>query len=285
MSASLPSTTPPRLAPALPPRLSRHAMLLAAVLLCLVFAATSPVFGTPANAVNILRQSASVLVLGLALVTVVLVGGIDLSVGSVVLASATFCGIGLAQGLGAPLAVAMGIGSGAAVGLINATVDRGRFDQPGDRHAGHHDRGTRGSASAARPFQFVAGDQRPGVRPARPCDAGRASARCRCRRPARRRALAGAQAHHARPRLGCGRRQPGGGAAGRPQGAAAARRRLYRLRRLGRRGGRPVRRAHRPDQPVDRRRPRILRHRGGRARRRRLAGRPGRRRRRRSLAR
>jgi len=102
--------------------LSRQAMPIAAIVLCLVFAATSQTFGTSGNAANILRQSASVLVLGLAMTLVVLVGGIDLSVGSVVLASATACGIGLVEGLHPGAAMLAGVGIGGAVGLLNAVL-------------------------------------------------------------------------------------------------------------------------------------------------------------------
>lgn len=104
---------------------ARNPMLLAAVLLCIAFTLTSPVFGTSGNAANILRQSASVLVLGLAMSTVVLVGGIDLSVGSVVLASATLAGIVLAEGAHPTLAILAGIGIGAAVGTLNAVLVEG----------------------------------------------------------------------------------------------------------------------------------------------------------------
>jgi len=105
--------------------LSRNAMLVALVLLAALFIATSPVFGTPGNAVNILRQSASVLVLGLAMSLVVLIGGIDLSVGSVVFASATLAGIVLAEGLHPAVAIVAAIGIGAAVGLLNAAMVEG----------------------------------------------------------------------------------------------------------------------------------------------------------------
>ena len=105
--------------------LSRNAMLVALVLLVVLFVATSPVFGTPANAVNILRQSASVLVLGLAMAMVVLIGGIDLSVGSVVFAAAALAGIVLAEGLHPAVAILAAIGIGAAVGLLNAAMVEG----------------------------------------------------------------------------------------------------------------------------------------------------------------
>jgi ribose/xylose/arabinose/galactoside ABC-type transport system permease subunit len=104
---------------------SRNPMLFAALLLLIVFTATAPVFGTSGNAVNIMRQSASVLVLGLAMAMVVLIGGIDLSVGSVVLASATIAGIVLTEGMHPVLAILAGIGVGAVVGAINAVMIEG----------------------------------------------------------------------------------------------------------------------------------------------------------------
>ncbi len=125
MIASLDSSGSERRIPALGGLLSRNAMLVALLLLVALFVATSPVFGTPGNAVNIMRQSASVLVLGLAMALVVLVGGVDLSVGSVVFASATFAGIVLAEGLHPAVAILAAIGVGAAVGLINAAMVEG----------------------------------------------------------------------------------------------------------------------------------------------------------------
>ena len=125
MIASLDSPGSERRMPALGGLLSRNAMLVALVLLVVLFVATSPVFGTPGNAVNIMRQSASVLVLGLAMALVVLVGGIDLSVGSVVFASATLAGIVLAEGLHPAVAILAAIGIGAAVGVLNAAMVEG----------------------------------------------------------------------------------------------------------------------------------------------------------------
>lgn len=105
--------------------ISEHAMLLAAILLFLAFALTSPVFGTLGNAENIARQTAPVLVLGLGMSLVVLVGGIDLSVGSVVLLTATVAGIALTEDLHPLVAIAAAIGAGALVGLLNALLIEG----------------------------------------------------------------------------------------------------------------------------------------------------------------
>jgi ribose transport system permease protein len=97
-------------------------MLGAAILLLLGFAATSRVFPTLDNAENILRQAAPTLVLGIGMAFVVLVGGIDLSVGSVVIASATAAGIALHAHLPDAVAIVAGLGAGVAVGVVNAVL-------------------------------------------------------------------------------------------------------------------------------------------------------------------
>jgi ribose transport system permease protein len=102
--------------------LSRHAILAAALVVLVAFALTAPSFGTPGNAVNILKQSSPILVLGLGMTLVVLVGGIDLSVGSVVLLSSTVAAAALQSGAGATVAVLAAVASGAAVGGINALL-------------------------------------------------------------------------------------------------------------------------------------------------------------------
>ena len=105
--------------------ISRQAMPIAAILLFIVFSLTASSFATPPNIGNIARQSASVLVLGLAMTLAVLVGGIDLSVGSVVLASATVSGAALVSGMPDVLAAFAGIATGAAVGGLNAALIEG----------------------------------------------------------------------------------------------------------------------------------------------------------------
>lgn len=116
-------------APAAPSRLAtlagfarREPMVVAAIVLFILFALTAPVFGSLANAENILRQTAPVLLLGIGMTLVVLVGGIDLSVGSVVLASAVAAGIALVSGLPSVVAIAAAVLAGAGVGLVNALL-------------------------------------------------------------------------------------------------------------------------------------------------------------------
>src|SRR5262249_30075684 len=59
---------------------------------------------------------------GLGMTFVVLIGGIDLSVGSVVIASATVAGIVLVLRLPAAFAMVAAVGTGAGIGLVNATL-------------------------------------------------------------------------------------------------------------------------------------------------------------------
>ena len=109
---------------------TQQAMPIAAVLLFALFALTAGSFATAGNAGNILRQSASVLVLGLAMTMAVLVGGIDLSVGSVVLAAATVSGAALVSGLGDAAAILGGIATGSLVGALNAAMIEGLSISP-----------------------------------------------------------------------------------------------------------------------------------------------------------
>ncbi len=78
-----------------------------------------------------------------------LVGGIDLSVGSVVLASATACGIGLAEQLPPWAALATGVIGRGGGRAAQCAAHRGAVDQSRDRHAGNDDRGPRRSVARA----------------------------------------------------------------------------------------------------------------------------------------
>ena len=100
----------------------REPMLIAAVVLFAAFAFTSPVFGSLGNAENILRQTAPVLLLGLGMTFVVLIGGIDLSVGSVVIASSAAAGIVLLSGMPSSVAMIAAVAVGAAVGGVNGLL-------------------------------------------------------------------------------------------------------------------------------------------------------------------
>lgn len=95
--------------------------LTALVLLCTGLALLSPNFLTWPNIINVLRQSAPLFLLSAGLTLVVLTGGIDLSVGSVLglaacIAASLITGGNLALGIAAALAV------GLACGLVNGVL-------------------------------------------------------------------------------------------------------------------------------------------------------------------
>lgn len=96
-------------------------ILWAFALLCLVMAISQPAFLTTSNIINILKQISINGILAIGLTTVLLSGGIDLSVGSVVavscVASAYFANIDYSMPLIIPFLVAIGIGL--LFGLLN----------------------------------------------------------------------------------------------------------------------------------------------------------------------
>lgn len=91
------------------------------VVLLVVAATTSESFLTDDNITNLLRQSVTTGLLSLGMLMVILTGGIDLSVGSVV-ALTGIIAAGLAADLPVPLAMAIGIAAGVACGAVNGVL-------------------------------------------------------------------------------------------------------------------------------------------------------------------
>lgn len=98
----------------------------ALVVLAVFFLAFAPYFGTAQNLRDIMTQITLNTILAVGMTFVILVGGIDLSVGSVIALCAVVSGTvltsGLALGAGLPLAVLASLAIGAAVGLVNGFV-------------------------------------------------------------------------------------------------------------------------------------------------------------------
>lgn len=97
--------------------------LLAMFIFLTVFPTTRSTFLTPKNMFNILRQNASNLFLATGMTMVIILGGIDLSVGSVialsgVVAAGCVVNFGLPEAVGFIAAIAVG----AAVGLFNGFI-------------------------------------------------------------------------------------------------------------------------------------------------------------------
>ncbi len=93
-----------------------QAGLAAAVALeCIIFALYSPTFLTPANAINIVLQVSITAILAIGMTLVILTGGIDLSVGSLVAVAGVLAAF-VARAAGAvPLAAALAVGLAAGV--------------------------------------------------------------------------------------------------------------------------------------------------------------------------
>ena len=88
------------------------------VVCCFFFAVTTDAFLTAPNLLNIIRQSAPLLIVAAAMTFVITTGGIDLSVGSVLALTATLSAAALQAGIPWPLAIVLMLALGGVVGLI-----------------------------------------------------------------------------------------------------------------------------------------------------------------------
>jgi ribose/xylose/arabinose/galactoside ABC-type transport system permease subunit len=95
--------------------------IVALVVIGLVFASLSDRFLTTANATNVLRQVAPVIIIGAAVTPLMVSRGLDLSVGGVVALSGVTAAL-VADDLPLPAAFGVGILAGSAVGVVNAVV-------------------------------------------------------------------------------------------------------------------------------------------------------------------
>ncbi|MDE0058621.1 MAG: ABC transporter permease [Defluviicoccus sp.] len=95
--------------------------LLALVVLCLVASALSDRFFSPININNVLMQGAVMTVITIGMTYVIICGGFDLSVGSVVALSGCIAAMAMLEA-GIVAGVAAGVAVGALVGLVNGLV-------------------------------------------------------------------------------------------------------------------------------------------------------------------
>ncbi len=95
--------------------------LLALIVLCLVASALSDRFFSPININNVLMQGAVMTVITIGMTYVIICGGFDLSVGSVVALSGCVTAMAMLEA-GIVAGVAAGVAVGALVGLVNGLV-------------------------------------------------------------------------------------------------------------------------------------------------------------------
>ncbi len=79
-------------------------------------------FLTARNLLNVAEQASLIAIVGIGMTSVILMGEIDLSVGSIVALSGVITAGSLTGGLGLPLSIVIGLGAGTGLGLINGLI-------------------------------------------------------------------------------------------------------------------------------------------------------------------
>ncbi|HKK49223.1 MAG TPA: ABC transporter permease, partial [Alkalispirochaeta sp.] len=102
--------------------LKNYGMIVAFVLVCLVMWALTPHFLTPTNLLNVVRQSSIIGVMAVGVTFVILSGGIDLSVGSVMAVSGMIAAGTMQNGGGIFVGIVVALGVGIAAGLVNGLL-------------------------------------------------------------------------------------------------------------------------------------------------------------------
>jgi ribose transport system permease protein len=97
-------------------------MFVAMILMCLAIWISNPTFGERPNVVNTSRQIAMLTVYSVGIAFVIITGGIDLSVGSILCLSAMVTGVVLNAGHGVWIGIAAGLAASLVVGLVNGVL-------------------------------------------------------------------------------------------------------------------------------------------------------------------
>lgn len=92
------------------------------VVLALIFQSGNDAFLTEGNMIEMLRSSTLYFIVGCATTLVLISGGLDFSIGAVYALCAVVSGWLMINGAPWPLAIVLGVGLGAAVGLVNAAA-------------------------------------------------------------------------------------------------------------------------------------------------------------------
>ena len=102
--------------------LSDYAIFVALALECVILTLATDSFLTANNLSNVLRQNAFPAIIAAGMTFVILTGGIDLSVGSVVALAGVLCADAIVHGWGIPAGLLIGVAVGVLIGLVNGTV-------------------------------------------------------------------------------------------------------------------------------------------------------------------
>ena len=102
--------------------ISNYAIFVALALECLILSLVTKTFLTPSNLINVMRQNSFAAIIAAGMTFVILTGGIDLSVGSVVALAGVLSADALMHGWGFGGAILVGLLLGLAAGLVNGLV-------------------------------------------------------------------------------------------------------------------------------------------------------------------
>jgi len=102
--------------------IQKFAALAGLLVLVIVFSTTSNSFFTLGNGMTVALQVTSIVYLGIGATYVILTGGIDLSVGSILALSGVVAALAVKAGMSVPLGMALGIAVGALCGAINGLL-------------------------------------------------------------------------------------------------------------------------------------------------------------------
>lgn len=102
--------------------LTKSQSIFGLLLVCIVFSVLTDSFFTEYNLLNVLRQSAVTGILAAGMTFVIISGGIDLSVGSVVAVSGVFAAGLMRDGVPVPLAILVAVATGLVFGAVNGVA-------------------------------------------------------------------------------------------------------------------------------------------------------------------
>jgi ribose transport system permease protein len=102
--------------------LRSYGIVIAFVLIVVVMAILSPVFLTVTNVLNIIRQSSIYGIMAIGMTFVILTGGIDLSVGSILAIAGAIAAGSIKSGMGLGLTILVALGIGLVCGLFNGVL-------------------------------------------------------------------------------------------------------------------------------------------------------------------
>ena len=124
-------------------RARQFGTLIGLLVLSAVLWALTPYFLTVSNLLNVAQQTSINAIVAAGMTFVILSGGIDLSVGSIVALSGVVLGTLLKQGYPAPVAITAALAVGLMCGLVNGTVREPGRPSTIHRDARHDERGPR----------------------------------------------------------------------------------------------------------------------------------------------